>query len=322
MRFVLFFILFNPIGALAQNNPIFGGGNGDGFAHSVYLQDYILPSSSSIFIGGNGDIFALNEYASIYNLPINTAIFGGGSGDLYGNNTYEQTYNLPTFSSIFSGGNGDVFAQIEYEQDYILPINTSIFGGGDGSGDVIGCLVDTPAYLPVNIISFEAKRLNTESVNLKWQTAYEENNLGFEIWRKTLNNWKLVDFVDGRSPSFSKQEYVLLDMNSFKGVSYYKIKQLDFDGIGSMWTEIAIVNNTTIADLSLFPNPTSKTLTMFANKDLIKTITVYNSLGKSVLQLSPNARQVVTDVSSLRKGVYTIEVTTTNSVQSLRFIRN
>ena len=84
--------------------------------------------------------------------------------------------------------------------------------------------------LPVTYKSFTAKRLRTK-VDLVWETTWETNNSGFEIQRKTgSEEWQKVAFVfsqamDGNSNTELTYEYT--DVNTVKGESQYRLRQLD-----------------------------------------------------------------------------------------------
>jgi hypothetical protein len=55
----------------------------------------------------------------------------------------------------------------------------------------VGC-----ATLPVNLKSFTVVRSNKALVNLKWETAQEDNSKGFDVQRKLPNaGWELIGFV-------------------------------------------------------------------------------------------------------------------------------
>jgi hypothetical protein len=99
--------------------------------------------------------------------------------------------------------------------------------------------------LPVELSSFTASS-NQNGVNLKWQTATEVNNYGFEIERKvhtssldfarddnelSVTEWEKVGFVNGNGNSNSPKTYSFSDNNPSGGSKfYYRLKQIDNDG--------------------------------------------------------------------------------------------
>ncbi|MFA6469759.1 MAG: FG-GAP-like repeat-containing protein, partial [Bacteroidota bacterium] len=98
------------------------------------------------------------------------------------------------------------------------------------------------APLPVELISFTAtsKRLNAE---LKWKTATELNNYGYEIERTVVSvqksqgkdaaptkNWSKVGFLEGSGTSNAPKEYTFTDKVQKAGKYSYRLKQIDRDG--------------------------------------------------------------------------------------------
>ncbi len=85
--------------------------------------------------------------------------------------------------------------------------------------------------LPIDLISFSAKA-NTNSVNLNWETASEENNDYFTIER----SYNAIDFEEiarvkaaGNSNKIIYYEHADLDVN-MNSTIYYRLMQTDFDG--------------------------------------------------------------------------------------------
>ncbi|MBL4710509.1 MAG: T9SS type A sorting domain-containing protein, partial [Flavobacteriales bacterium] len=114
--------------------------------------------------------------------------------------------------------------------------------------------------LPIELISFEAQMQNNK-VELKWLTQSETNNDYFTIERSlTLEDWNEVLKMDGAGNSYRRLEYYGIDDKPLRGVSYYRLKQTDYDGQFS-YSEIVAVKFKGEAifkeDLFIFPNPIS-----------------------------------------------------------------
>ncbi len=104
-------------------------------------------------------------------------------------------------------------------------------------------VLNNPA-LPVELTTFSAKT-NGSSVELKWQTATEINNLGFEVERRvkdqTTGNWKKIGFVEGNGNSNSTKNYGFKDKNPSGGKRFlYRLKQIDNDGTFSYSDEVEV----------------------------------------------------------------------------------
>lgn len=124
--------------------------------------------------------------------------------------------------------------------------------------------VDTLLNLPVELLSFEAERNNPSEVQLDWITATELNNAGFEVQRMLDNETEFttIDWVDGVGNSNDYVNYRFVDPNAYPGVSYYRLRQVDFDGTHS-FSEIRAVSGekkTVNLNISIYPNPVSDVL--------------------------------------------------------------
>ncbi|MEP7170140.1 MAG: T9SS type A sorting domain-containing protein [Bacteroidota bacterium] len=96
MKNIILLIAFNLLAVKGhcQNNAIFNGGNGDGWAKNNYQQP-----ANNIFNGGNGDGWAKGIYAQ----PANN-IFNGGIGDgwAYDTDSIILSVTENTFGSAFN----------------------------------------------------------------------------------------------------------------------------------------------------------------------------------------------------------------------------
>jgi photosystem II stability/assembly factor-like uncharacterized protein len=96
-----------------------------------------------------------------------------------------------------------------------------------GAGDV---LFSSESPLPVQL-SFFNFAANENNVTLLWQTAFEINNSGFAIERKSANNdWVKIDFVNGNGNKSTPTSYRYDNKNLQKGTYSYRLKQIDYNG--------------------------------------------------------------------------------------------
>jgi uncharacterized repeat protein (TIGR02543 family) len=86
--------------------------------------------------------------------------------------------------------------------------------------------------LPVELVDFTAKVIDeNRMVLLEWVTASEINNDYFTL-EKSHNgyDWTVLATVEGSGNSTSSIHYNYEDRQPFQGISYYRLKQTDFDG--------------------------------------------------------------------------------------------
>ncbi|MEM0994838.1 MAG: T9SS type A sorting domain-containing protein, partial [Bacteroidota bacterium] len=116
--------------------------------------------------------------------------------------------------------------------------------------------------LPVEMVFFNGKAVEAGNL-LTWQTASESENEGFEIQRsENAKDFKTIDFMAGKGTTLEQQNYTFLDATPIVGTSYYRLKQMDFDGKFEYSKVVTIQSETKTANrFQAFPNPTSDLLT-------------------------------------------------------------
>ncbi|MEQ1678949.1 MAG: T9SS type A sorting domain-containing protein, partial [Chitinophagaceae bacterium] len=167
--------------------------------------------------------------------------------------------------------------------------------------------------LPVNMSSFTAKRNNAQ-VDLKWVTASEFNNTGFYIER-TLGdngNWEVIAFeptLAREGISSSPLSYAYSDPNNFKGISQYRLRQVDIDG-KIKYSDIRIVRGEDQKDkVTVFPNPSDgKVSVLFGdNANVIRDVALYDMSGRVIKEwktITTNSIQI----ENLTPGMYTLRI--------------
>ncbi|MCH8035330.1 MAG: DUF2341 domain-containing protein [Bacteroidetes bacterium] len=156
--------------------------------------------------------------------------------------------------------------------------------------------------LPVELVSFTGK-VKDQKVYLNWSTATEVNNYGFEIERKIPDqvrndnrNWENIGFVEGHGNSNSPKEYSFIDNEiSSAGIYYYRLKQIDNDGVYEFSKTIEVNFNVPIKfELSQnYPNPFNPSTTISFNlpKSGVVTLKVYNIMGEEIKILVEGYRE-------------------------------
>ena len=111
--------------------------------------------------------------------------------------------------------------------------------------------------LPVNLVYFEAKP-DKDRVLLNWTTVSETSNDYFSIESSLdAENFEEVCRVSGAGNSNTTLQYSTFDNRPYRGVSYYRLKQVDFNG-KIMYSGIKVVNMPTLweNEMVVSPNPT------------------------------------------------------------------
>ena len=103
------------------------------------------------------------------------------------------------------------------------------------------------APLPVTLISFGGELLNSDLnpiVMLDWTVGSQVNNDYFEIQRSTdVEQWTTIETITGAGSTNHEMTYGVIDDNPKQGVSYYRLRQTDYDGKSETFNPISITIN-------------------------------------------------------------------------------
>ncbi|GAB4253042.1 MAG: hypothetical protein Kow0079_08320 [Vicingaceae bacterium] len=126
-------------------------------------------------------------------------------------------------------------------------------------GDKTGPLTYTESGpLPIELLNFEVN-INAEQVDITWTTASETNNDYFLV-EKSIDgkSWQVVVKTQGAGNSSQILDYFEVDYEPIEGISYYRLKQVDFNGEYTYSNIVPVkyipVDQST-SDINIFPNP-------------------------------------------------------------------
>ncbi|MGI4871988.1 MAG: T9SS type A sorting domain-containing protein [Janthinobacterium lividum] len=173
------------------------------------------------------------------------------------------------------------------------------------------------APLPVTLTSFTAARV-AEGVRLSWNTAMEKDLAYFETQRSTDGRtFSTVARVAGQGQSTHPSHYTSLDPQLVPGLSYYRLRQVDYDGTSTFSPVVAVTSS---QELVLFPNPTRTYLNLVALGTDVH-YRVLNMLGSVVLKGTVPTGAAVINVASLPASLYQLEVTYTEGQVTRKFVK-
>ncbi|WP_242927046.1 PKD domain-containing protein [Pontibacter vulgaris] len=169
--------------------------------------------------------------------------------------------------------------------------------------------------LPVEIMYLKAVKRGNDVV-LRWATAMERDNTGFEVQMSENGyTYKTLSFVPTRNGNAAtKQEYEYIDSENGKyGTRYYRLKQIDEDGSFKYFGPQAITMGELVEQVKAYPNPFRSEINLEMNVETEgdMLITVTNSIGKVLLertvqvQKGMNTERLVLD-AALPRGIYFI----------------
>jgi hypothetical protein len=172
--------------------------------------------------------------------------------------------------------------------------------------------------LPVELTSFTAS-VSNNVVNLRWATATELNNTGFQVERSAENSgWTKIGYVSGNGNSNSNKSYSYTDNTISKSGKYnYRLKQIDVNGSYKYYTasEVNFVAPSVFTLNQNYPNPFNpSTIISYSipNASNVKLL-VYNAIGQVVSVLENGSKEagiynVSFNASDLPSGLYFYQI--------------
>jgi hypothetical protein len=175
-------------------------------------------------------------------------------------------------------------------------------------------------------------------VELKWKTATELNNYGFEVQRNENpieeddeSGWRRVGFVAGNGTCVSPKSYSFEDpLIEGSNTIRYRLMQIDRDGTTDYSAIVEVVTGAVSFNLSQnYPNPfaAQTTIVYSLRAENLVTLKVYDVLGNVVQTLveeTQGAGSYVTRFDpaqlNLKPGCYLVSLTAGSAVESRTMI--
>jgi hypothetical protein len=167
--------------------------------------------------------------------------------------------------------------------------------------------------LPVELLYAKSELVNRSDVHISWATASEKNNDYFSIERSSDGIvFDEIGTVAGMGNSTSLTEYKFTDKYPIQGMNYYRLRQVDFDGVfsysGIMSQEVQLQE-----EIQLYPNPSAGLFTLRLSTDSrLESIEVMNNSGVTVYQDSQNLIRnglIEIDLNNIETGNYIVRIT-------------
>jgi hypothetical protein len=174
---------------------------------------------------------------------------------------------------------------------------------------------------PIALLSFSAKA-ERGVVNILWATASEINNDYFVVEKSNDGvNFNEIKKVKGAGNSSLNQSYSIIDNKPFIGTSYYRLKQIDFNGKYSYSHIETVLMKNSNEEFILYPNPVVDKFTMRLEDNIDDEILVVVSdvFGKEqfskIIMTSATDNTIAVDLErKLPPGIYTVVATNNDKV--------
>ncbi len=174
--------------------------------------------------------------------------------------------------------------------------------------------------LPVELIEFKAIFNNfTKTVDLFWETAIEKNSDYFIVERSDDGKyWFPLLQTNAAGNSFTTKSYFANDPIPLGGINYYRLKEVDNNGIFFYSNIEHIISNQESSSGVVYPNPalTNTVLIFKADLDDDYIICIYDLNGQLVMHsiepMVEGENQFRMDLKYLVPGDYLIKVQALN----------
>lgn len=240
------------------------GGNGEDFGNAIALDTsgntYItgkttsanFPTVSAIFEDNAGGIGSLDAFVAKLDTRGSSLIYStymGGSGDFdrgegiavdSSGNAYitggTQSDDFPTASALFENYSGGLDA-------FIVKVASGMTGATPTptpTSTSTPTPIPTPTETPdgITLLFFKAKARAHGSVVLIWKTAREIDTIGFNLYRTRRKNgtYKKINrsLINAKGNDISGARYRFKDKPPGSGIYYYKLEDVDSDGVSTM----------------------------------------------------------------------------------------
>jgi len=189
----------------------------------------------------------------------------------------------------------------------------------------------TSQALPIEWLSFDAY-YNGKGTELNWTTGVELNNEYFIIERKHESEGefsKISQIAADENTTAAAHEYDYLDNGvNRSGIYYYRIKQVDKDGVYN-YSKVVSIKISVDRNLGvvIYPNPVNELLKVefWISDDAEVEVTVFDQAGKNVMS-NPfggfhKSGNYIEDINTsiLAPGQYSLQIKTSNGIVNKRF---
>jgi len=187
---------------------------------------------------------------------------------------------------------------------------------------VCNIVLATGIALPIELSYFDVFS-EGDYVKVIWETLSEVENDHF-ILQRSENGYHWSDLATISGAGFSNEiiKYEHLDFKPLNGLSYYRLKQVDFNGRPDYSESISVsLNFDTEEIIRLFPSPARSILHVRGVNSDDQKISVFDSFGRDLTpqidQTRTSKNEVSLNISQLHSGILILQV----NDQALHFLK-
>lgn len=208
------------------------------------------------------------------------------------------------------------FNNIEKEEIAVLTFNQE-------SGQTVAKPVvyknTTANIIPVEFLSFNANKIDNQTIRLSWTTLTELNSDYFSVERSTDGKLFLaIGQVNAAGQSSKELNYIFDDLGfTTENALYYRLQPVDNNGQFKYSKTVSVSNNNKNSKWTIHPNPVKDIITV-AGFDNLKSVKIYNIQGVLVQRSNFS----VVSLSDISAGIYILEAENTEgAISRMKFVK-
>lgn len=296
----------------------------------IFIKNNTPVSIDGLTLQPSADLNITNNTITVSNTPVPATTAGSNGSiarvyELTAPLTYEGDAGIRYVTSELNG-NTVATLQLVYKNNNLNSfVNTDLSTTSSLSEYIKGVTtnpititritaVDNNVVLPLELIEFTVVKQGSRS-RLNWSTANEYNNDHFEIER-SADGKEFVHILTEKSQGNSdiQQDYSVYDEKPLVGWNYYRLKQVDYDGISTYSPIRKILFDGVDNEISIYPNPTkgNVTLSITSQQEDQYTLKIIDVSGRIIQQQSLSIYKGTNyfniDLSSLVAGSYYLKL--------------
>lgn len=295
----------NGVGPATNGTNDGGGGGGAGGSIVFWVNSWNILASCPVTISANG-----GNGSTSNNGAAHAGGGAGGQGVLIFNGPTPST-NVTTATNNGTPGCNNSSS----------PCN-NLAGTASGSNGA-GIFGNLNNPLPIELVSFSAELISLNECLLKWKTSSEINNDYFTVMKSyDGENWFELNKINGAGNSSSMNHYSLVDPNVTSTITYYQLKQTDFDGTSELSNIVSVHSDIEGGDILIYPNPTENEITIQSDSQII-SISIVGLDGRLLKTISGNSGSTISvELSDLPNASYFLQINSESGIVYRRIVKN
>ncbi len=170
--------------------------------------------------------------------------------------------------------------------------------------------------LPLTWLGIQAQWINQTEAKVIWQVADQKNVKDYTV-QQSEDGSSFNNVCSVMASSATSYNCIVTPDKITK--NYYRVMQQDIDGKVS-YSKVVSLNTSSGSLISVYPNPAKNNIYIQGAQNFSQA-SISDVSGKILIHASVNSSNQFIDISQLSRGIYFVKITSVNSMQTLKFIK-